>query len=51
MGGLDAQHAGGAIGLEVHAGDEPVVLTEFSYGPLETLAMTVGSWLLPRNRQ
>jgi hypothetical protein len=29
-------------------GPEPVVLTEFSHGPAETLAMTLTSWMLPR---
>jgi hypothetical protein len=29
-------------------GAEPVVLTEFSHGPVETLAMTLTSWMLPR---
>jgi hypothetical protein len=33
-----------------HAGGEPVVLTAFSHGPVETLAMTIGS-LLPGGRQ
>lgn len=33
-----------------HTGSEPVVLTEFAYGPVETLAMTLGSWFLPRRR-
>jgi hypothetical protein len=33
-----------------HAGDDPVVLTEFSHGPVETLVMTIGSWLLPGRR-
>lgn len=29
-------------------GNEPTVLTEFSHGPLETLVMTLSSWILPR---